>query len=343
VLGGFYTLTDFDLGWQLATGRWVAQHHQIPSIDVFSYTAQGQPWIYPVGSGLLFYLTYWIGKYALLSYLGAAACVGTTALVLRRGTMVSAFLVILAIPLIADRTTPRADMFTVVLFAAFLTLLWQQHETGRAALWILPLLMIAWVNLHLGFVAGLALLGAYVLVELLEMVWPERRPMAAARVRRSWPWLVTTIGATLLNPWGWGIYRALLRQQSVMGSHSETIIEWRSAFLNWSRVSTGLSLSNPDAFVIMVFGQRNGHSHGAKEGGRRRSTHGNTQSISPQIRVSRCSHWDTLSWTITIPSELYRHSIRRCPACHGNQEVPTARSWPALRTAVRWPGVRWVI
>jgi tetratricopeptide (TPR) repeat protein len=252
-LAGLYTVTDFDLGWQLATGRWVAQHHQIPSTEVFSYTAQGQPWIYPVGSGLLFYFAYWIGSYALLSYLGAAACAGTAALLLRRGTMVSAFLAILAIPLIADRTTPRADMFTVVLFAAFLTLLWQQHETGQAALWILPLLMVAWVNLHLGFVAGLALLGGYVVVELLEMVWPERRSAAARRVRSSWPWLVTTIGATLVNPWGWGIYRALLRQQSIMAFHSETIIEWRSAWLNWSRVSAGLSLRNPDAFVIMVF------------------------------------------------------------------------------------------
>jgi tetratricopeptide (TPR) repeat protein len=251
-LAGLRTVTDFDVGWQLATGKWVAQHHQISSTDVFSYTAQGQPWIYPVGSGLLFYLVYRIGNYALLSCLGAAACTGTTALLLRRRTMVSAVLAILAIPLIAARTTPRADMFTVVIFAAFLTLLWQQHETGRAALWILPLLMIAWVNLHLGFLAGLALLGGYLLVEMLELVWPERRHAAADRLRRSWPWLMTTIGATLVNPWGWGIYRALLRQQSSMAVHSESIIEWQSARLNWSVVSASLSLRNPDAFLLML-------------------------------------------------------------------------------------------
>src|ERR1035438_2077081 len=47
-LAGLHTLSEPDLGWQLATGRWVAQHHRIFSTDVFSYTAYGGPWIYPV-------------------------------------------------------------------------------------------------------------------------------------------------------------------------------------------------------------------------------------------------------------------------------------------------------
>src|SRR6266496_2054808 len=79
-----HTLTDFDLGWQLATGRWVVQHHVIPSTDLLSYTAQGQPWIYPVLSGIIFYGAYVLGGYGLLSCLGALACLITVALLLRR-------------------------------------------------------------------------------------------------------------------------------------------------------------------------------------------------------------------------------------------------------------------
>ncbi len=251
-LAGLRTVTDFDLGWQLATGRWVAQHHHVPSVDVFSYTAQGKPWIYPVGSGLVFYVTYLLGGYVLLSWLGAAACAGTVALLMRRGSAVSAVLAIFAIPLIAARTTPRADMFTVVLFAALLSLLWQQHETGRARLWLLPLLMIAWVNLHLGFVAGLALLGAYGMLEALEMLWPERRRAAGYRLRRSLPWLFAGAAATLANPWGWGIYRALFRQQAAMGAHSESILEWGAARLNWTVLAGSFSLRNPDPFVALL-------------------------------------------------------------------------------------------
>jgi hypothetical protein len=54
VLAGLRTVNDVDLGWQLATGRWIVEHRQIPSTDVLSYTAAGKPWIYPIGSSLLF-------------------------------------------------------------------------------------------------------------------------------------------------------------------------------------------------------------------------------------------------------------------------------------------------
>ena len=252
-LSGFRTVTDFDLGWQMATGRWLVMHHRIPSDDVFSYTALGKPWIYPVGSGLLFYATSLIGGFALLSWLGAIACVGTVGLLLRRGSAISAVMAIFAIPLLAVKTAPRADMFTVVLFAAFLSLLWEQHETGRAKLWLLPLLMAVWVNLHLGFIAGLALLGAYGIVECLELVWPDRRKAAWERLSKALPWLVLTVPATLLNPWGWGIYRAVFRQQEVMATHSRMIAEWRSYRLNWAIFESHVSFRDPDPFLILLF------------------------------------------------------------------------------------------
>jgi len=252
-LAGLRTVTDFDVGWQLATGRWIVQHHQIPSNEIFSYTAQGQPWIYPAGSALLFYGIYLLGGYSALSWFGAAVSAGTVALLLRRGSAVTAALAVVAIPRIAQHTTPRADMFSILLFAAFLSLLWEEHETGRARLWLLPILMIAWVNLHLGFVAGFTLLCAYLSIELLEMLWPERCKVATERLQRCWPWFLATVAATLANPWAWGIYQALLRQNAVMAEHSQWIIEWGSARLSWAMLPDALMLRNPgSAFYTML-------------------------------------------------------------------------------------------
>jgi tetratricopeptide (TPR) repeat protein len=253
LLAGLRSLTDYDLGWQLATGRWVAQHHQVLSTDLFSYTATGRAWIYPLGSGLVLYALYLLGGYPLLSWLHAAACAGTTALLVRRGSIASAALAILAVPLIAIRTRPRADMFSVILFAAFLTLLWQQHQTGRARLWLLPILMIAWVNLHLGFIAGLALMAGYVLVEGLELVWPERQLAAMERLRRGAPWLVAASAVTLINPWGWGIFDALIEQEMAMAGLLRGISEWESTRLNWTELAVGLSLRGPGGpFYLML-------------------------------------------------------------------------------------------
>lgn len=234
-LAGLRTVSDPDLGWQLATGRWVAQHHRVFSSDVFSYTASGQPWIYPAGSGLLFYWIYLLGGYALLSWFGAIACAATVALLLRRGSAFSAAIAVLAIPLVAERTTPRAEMFTVILFAASLSILWQNYQTGRARLWLLPPLMIAWVNLHLGFVAGLALIAVFAVAELLKLTAPSARSATLERLRRLWPCLLATIIATLVNPWGWNVYQAIVRQNRVMTQHTQLIDEWAASGWSWLR------------------------------------------------------------------------------------------------------------
>jgi hypothetical protein len=52
-LAGLRTIKDYDLGWQMATGRWVLQHHHAPPVEAFSYIAQGN-WIYPLGAGVIF-------------------------------------------------------------------------------------------------------------------------------------------------------------------------------------------------------------------------------------------------------------------------------------------------
>ncbi len=245
LLAGLRMVSDFDLFWQLATGRWVAQHHAVFSADVFSYTALGQPWVYPVGSGLFFYAAYLIGGYSLISWLGALTCAGTVALLLRRASAVTAVLAILAVPAIAVRTTPRADMFTIVLFAAFLVVLWERYEYGVGRLWPLPLLMVAWVNLHLGFLSGLAIACLYATAEAIRLLGGQPGEETRRRLRLLLVWLVAMFAATLVNPWGWGIYSAIFRQEAAMSVHSARIVEWGKITFAWGTVQQGLAFRDP--------------------------------------------------------------------------------------------------
>lgn len=252
-VAGLRTVADYDLGWQLATGRWLVQHHQVPFTDVLSYTAQGEPWTYPVGAGLLFYAAYQLGGYALISWIVAAVCVGTVGLLLRRGSAASAGIAIVGMPLIAARIIPRADMFSVLLFAAFLSLLWENFQTGAARLWLLPLLMVAWVNLHFGFAAGLGLVLAYVFTELLETVFAgDRRRAAMQRLRRASGWLLCTALVTLVNPWGWGIYRALILQERANAQQQFLIAEWTGVRLNWRAAITAFSIGGTSGALFLL-------------------------------------------------------------------------------------------
>lgn len=251
-VAGLRTLGDFDLGWQLATGRWIVQHRQIPVTDVFSYTAAGKEWIYPALSQIVLYLSYVIGGYNLLSWLGAVACVSTVAILLRRSSLAGLTLTIVAIPLIAACTPPRTEMFTAILFAAFVSILWHYHLSGEGPLWLLPILMCLWVNLHLGFIAGLAMCGAFVVLELEELIAPSRRADALLRLRKAAPWLIASLAATLVNPWGWRIYQAIQRQSSILQTHSMWIWEWQGLRLAPTALARGFAWRDPESAVLWM-------------------------------------------------------------------------------------------
>ncbi|MGB8013059.1 MAG: tetratricopeptide repeat protein [Terriglobales bacterium] len=203
---GLHTVADYDMGWHLATGRYVVQHRQIPHTDVLSLTSAGQPWNYPPFAGVLLYLTYCAFGYAGLSWFSALACLAVVAYLVRRGDIGSAVLAMLAVQSIAARTAPRADLFSTVFFAFFLGELWAYHRGTRSRPWLLPVVMLFWVNFHPGFIAGLGAIGAYLLTEVADFLFAERRQAVLLRLRRIWPWLATCGAATLLNPWGPRVY-----------------------------------------------------------------------------------------------------------------------------------------
>lgn len=242
---GLHTVGDTDLGWQLATGRWIVQHHSIPSTDVLSYTARGKEWIYPVLSQVLLYCLFTLGGYSLLSWIGAAGCAGTVAILLRRGGFITEMLAVIAVPLIALRTQPRPEMFTELFFAAFVSILWFYHLSGRGPLWLLPVLMFFWVNSHLGFIAGLAMCAAYIGLEAGEILFLKTRAPAVQRLRRAAPWLGLTALATLLNPWGARIYVAIARQNEILRIHRRWVGEWSPVRINPSTLSNFFSWRDP--------------------------------------------------------------------------------------------------
>jgi len=104
-----------------------------------------------------------------LSWLNALACAATVAFLIASGGRLVAALAIVAVPAIAFWTIPRAELFTTVLFAAVLAIIWRNYRGKPVRLWVLPGIFFLWANLHLGFISGLGLLGAGVFFELCDM------------------------------------------------------------------------------------------------------------------------------------------------------------------------------
>lgn len=270
-LAACYTLKNFDLGWQLAAGRYIAEAGHVPRHDVFSYTAPGTEWVYPAGAELLFYALYRLGGYAALTLLGMAVCLLTVALaLLADGEKDSTWrlwpgawrlwLVALAVPAIADRTGARADMFTTVLFAAVLVIVWRFHRQLRSPLHLLPFLFLLWANLHQGFVFGLALLAA-VCCATAWNAWAGGRALipdgGTARLphRQLYLWSALSALAVLINPWGWRLYASLWRVRQDMAFQRGFIGEASAVPWGWWRLRDAVRLDDPDAglWLLLAF------------------------------------------------------------------------------------------
>lgn len=203
---------DPDVGWQVQTGVWMLRHHAFPHSDPFSRTGeaarwQAYSWLFDL---ILLKLYEWLGLAGLVAFT-AAMSVAITAAIYRlvsrvqRDLLASAGLTAVAVVCISRDFTPRSWLFTILFFALELDVLleYRRKRRARILLWLLPMYAV-WANVHIQFIDGLLMLGIAACEPLLARWagWGERRGSAGA----LWLTLAGCVAATLLNPYGAGIY-----------------------------------------------------------------------------------------------------------------------------------------
>jgi hypothetical protein len=210
---------DEDIWWHLRTGQLILDHRAVPARDLFSSSAMGKPWIvyswlFDVLVARLFALFGYRGILALTAFAALAYTAWMTVFLARFTTLKRAVaLAFSAYIALLPMRSPRPWLFTVLFFAAEFSCLWIARERNRPAL-LLPLvpLFALWANVHIQFVYGLALIGLFALD--LSVPGPLRKRLMAQHrpaLRSRWMWLCLTacLLATLLNPYGWNLYRVV--------------------------------------------------------------------------------------------------------------------------------------
>ncbi len=223
---------DPDFWWHLRTGQLIF-HDGIPRHDVYSFTIFNHAWVaHEWLSELIIY-----GVESIFGYVGNAllfggATLGALALMyaLARqagaGTKPLVALVLLSTIMLAFFVTVRPQMFTWLLFAAFIYIIERYERGERSALWALPPLMALWVNLHLGFVYGLVVVGVWIVAKITES--GLRRD--AARLRGPLLIALCCVLATMINPHGPAIF-TYLAQYFVAGRTERSLIqEWQRPY-----------------------------------------------------------------------------------------------------------------
>jgi len=242
------TIADPDLWGHLRFGRDIWESGQVSKQDPYSYLSAGQEWInHEWLAEVLFWGTFALAGTKGLVLLKLAVGLLTTMLLyihLRRrvGALGAAFPLLLLTPLPLWRflVTIRPQILTLLCFTLVLLILQRAEQGGLRNLWLLPPLFAAWANCHGGFLAGLGVLILWAGVRVV--LGMARRGEVALRL----PEVLTLVGpvaasagATLLNPYGPGLWAFLLRTATVS---REEITEWQPLVL---LSSAGLSYLVP--------------------------------------------------------------------------------------------------
>src|SRR5262249_3643360 len=177
-----------DFWWHMASGRAILAQGAIPTLDSFSYTQAGQPffnqgWL----AQLLMYGLYELGGLALISIVQALVIALAYGLLLRlcllrtgQVQLSVGLLLLTTLPLSFDNWLVRPQSYAFPLFVGFLTILTEYRLYGKNRLWLLPLLMALWVNIHGSFVLGSVLIAITLVGEWLK------RYIASWREAASW-------------------------------------------------------------------------------------------------------------------------------------------------------------
>ena len=212
----FRPLGDPDIWWHLAAGRWMLEHGGVPRVDPFSFTALGtrwtdSHWLYEMILYSIQRLSGYGGVILLNSLLVVGGLFFQERLLDKRGLPWMLRLGALALTLAAAE--PRGYGWTenasTISFLFLSLLFWCQVGTrdkgssngdgaGVPCPDLTPLLFVVWANFHRGCLLGLAVLALKFIEESRGKIW--RRP-------RSLGLVVLCALATLVNPYGFGLYR----------------------------------------------------------------------------------------------------------------------------------------
>lgn len=151
-------LVDSDTWWHLRAGQWIVEHHSILSVDQFSFSRAGQTWHYPGWLAEVLMLgAYSLGGISgvnLLFLLILLASIILIFLTMEGDSYLRSFTLILAAGAATIYWSARPQLFSF-LFAAVFYLCIREFLFGkRNLLFLLPPIMVLWVNLHGGFAIG---------------------------------------------------------------------------------------------------------------------------------------------------------------------------------------------
>jgi hypothetical protein len=209
-------LGDGDTGYHIRAGEYILKTLSIPKFDIFSQHTPPIPWtahewLSEVIMAVIHSFFGLTGVIAFFAFLLALTYYLLFRILRSYRTDILLCIVVTALALSSSKIhwLARPHLFSFVLMIIYHYLLETWHCGKVNRLYLLPLIMLLWVNLHGGFLGGFILLGAYLVGSLADLLSapPAERPTCLRSLRQLGLTIVSCLAVCLINPYG---YRILL-------------------------------------------------------------------------------------------------------------------------------------
>jgi len=167
-------IRDLDLWLHIGVGKFIWQHHMVPSVDILSCSIAGKPWINHewLFQIIVYNIYHYFGADGLLKMQIVIVCI-TMGILLVLGyskdrQLFIAFMLFLVFLVFQERFTIRPDIFSLLFFALYIFIL-ALHIDKKWAAPALVFIQMLWVNMH-----GFFFLGPLFILIGLVSEWLKR-------------------------------------------------------------------------------------------------------------------------------------------------------------------------
>ncbi len=224
--------TDTDTWWHIRSGEYTLTQGMIYA-DPFSFTKADAPWInHSWGSQIILYGVWQAaGNLGLALYTAVLATAGMY-LVYRMCTgnvYLRSFALIIGAATAAVFWSPRPQMLSFFLSTLILYLLYLYKREKVDRLWLIPVVMLIWGNLHAGFSIGFIFMGGMIAGEVLANIFNPHGEYVInwRRLRKLVLVAVVSVAALVVNPYGLEMLKVPFQTLSI-GALQNFIQEWNS-------------------------------------------------------------------------------------------------------------------
>jgi len=226
-------LSDCDTGYHIRAGEFILNTFSIPKQDIFSYLSPplnwtAHEWLSEVImalvhnsfglTGIVVFFSFIIAAVYYLLFKGIQTDKGNI--------LVTLMIVLLVVGASQIHWLARPHIFSLLLMVIWYFFLDSYQYRGRNYLYLLPLIMLLWVNLHGGFIAGFILIGIYFFGNLVDFFLSRNGEKNEYRKKVKIFGLaaVASLLVSIINPYGYHILQfpfKLTSDKFIMDSVSE--------------------------------------------------------------------------------------------------------------------------